>query len=137
MESHAAWGNNVTGGWFRIRLPDILKAGYDPGMTLLLPVLALAFAASGVWLTARIFNRRKCWVTWTAVGLLVALPFLYVVSVGPVCWSADQYHRYKDTELLRRVYRPLRNSLAWMPEPVVGAVWWWAGFGCHFTGWDF
>ena len=57
-------------------------------MTLILPVLAIAFAAFCVWLTVRIVNRRERWAKWTLVAV-VGLPVLYVVSFGPACWAVD------------------------------------------------
>jgi hypothetical protein len=53
-----------------------------PGMTMLFPTLAIAFAAFCVWLTVRIVNRREKWAkrtAWTVVVLLL----LYPLSVGP------------------------------------------------------
>jgi|GEM_PF-5234285 len=51
-------------------------------MTLLLPTLAVAFAALCVWLTVRIVNRRERWAKWT-LAALVASMLLYPLSVGP------------------------------------------------------
>ncbi|MBI3860989.1 MAG: hypothetical protein HY290_03755 [Planctomycetia bacterium] len=39
-------------------------------MTLLLPTLAVAFAAFCVWLTVRIVNRKERWAKWTLAGTL-------------------------------------------------------------------
>ena len=54
-------------------------------MTIVLPTLAVAFAAFCVWLTVRIVNRRERWAKWTAT-IMVGLPVLYVLSFGPACW---------------------------------------------------
>src|SRR5512144_358113 len=54
-------------------------------MTILLPALAVAFAAFCVWLTVRIINRRERWAKWTVVAV-VGLPVLYILSFGPACW---------------------------------------------------
>jgi hypothetical protein len=54
-------------------------------MTIVLPALAVAFAAFCVWLGVRIVNRRERWAKWT-LAAVVGLPALYVVSFGPACW---------------------------------------------------
>ena len=56
-----------------------------PGMAIILPALAVAFAAFCVWLTVRIVNRRERWAKWT-LAAVVSLPVLYVASYGPACW---------------------------------------------------
>ncbi|HEY3965188.1 MAG TPA: hypothetical protein VGM05_11605 [Planctomycetaceae bacterium] len=58
-------------------------------MTILLPVLAVVFAAFCVWLTVRIVNRRERWAKWTLAGA-VGVPVLYVASFGPIVWLADR-----------------------------------------------
>jgi hypothetical protein len=40
-------------------------------MTIVLPALAIAFAAFCVWLAVRVYNRRERWAKWTALGLLI------------------------------------------------------------------
>jgi hypothetical protein len=52
-------------------------------MTILLPALAVAFAAFCVWLVVRIVNRRERWAKWTAVAILVAVLIGYPLSSGP------------------------------------------------------
>jgi hypothetical protein len=54
-------------------------------------VVGAAFAASCIWLTVRIVNRRERWAKWTAVALVLA-PVLYVVSSGPM--KAAVYWRH-------------------------------------------
>ena len=61
--------------------------GYHPSMMILLPALAVAFAAFCVWLTVRIVNRRERWAKWT-LAIVIGLPTLYVASFGPACWYA-------------------------------------------------
>jgi hypothetical protein len=58
---------------------------YNPGMEIVLPALAVAFAAFCVWLAVRIINRRDRWAKWT-LAAVVGLPVLYVASFGPACW---------------------------------------------------
>jgi hypothetical protein len=55
-------------------------------MALVIAIFGVAFAAFGIWLGVRIFNRRERWAKRTAVGIVVALPVLYVGSFGPMCW---------------------------------------------------
>jgi hypothetical protein len=45
---------------------------YNPDMSIVLPALAVGFAAFCVWLAVRIVNRRERWAIWTAAGLLIA-----------------------------------------------------------------
>jgi hypothetical protein len=54
-------------------------------MSILLPALAVAFAAFCVWLGVRIVNRRERWAKWTLL-MSVGLPVLYFLSFGPACW---------------------------------------------------
>ncbi len=75
-------------------------------MTIILPTLAVSFAAFCVWLAVRIINRRERWAKWT-LAALVGIPVLYVASFGPACWiylrnSNDQRH-----ETLAAIYRPM------------------------------
>jgi hypothetical protein len=53
-------------------------------MSIVLPAIAVAFAAFCVWLAVRIVNRREKWARWTLVAV-VGLPVLYVASFGPAC----------------------------------------------------
>jgi hypothetical protein len=55
-------------------------------MTILLPTLAIAFAASCVWLTVRVVNRRERWAKWT-LAAVAAVSVLYVGSFGPVRYA--------------------------------------------------
>jgi hypothetical protein len=55
-------------------------------MTILIPALAIAFAAFCVWLTVRIVNRGGAFSKGLLAGVLVGLPILYVASFGPACW---------------------------------------------------
>jgi len=54
-------------------------------LAIVLPIVAIAFAAFCVWLVVRIYNRRERWAKWTLAATL-ALPVLYVASFGPACW---------------------------------------------------
>jgi hypothetical protein len=50
-------------------------------VTIILPALAVAFAAFCVWLAVRIFNRRERWAKWT-LATVVGLPVLYAAAFG-------------------------------------------------------
>jgi hypothetical protein len=54
-------------------------------VNIIVPALAVAFAAFCVWLGVRIFNRRERWAKWT-LAVTIMLPVLYVVSIGPASW---------------------------------------------------
>ena len=86
-------------------------------MSILLPALGVAFVALCVWLGVRIINRRERWAKRTAVGLVVGLPFLYVLSFGPACWLADRGW-FNDWESLRVVYWPIHKTACHLPKPV-------------------
>jgi hypothetical protein len=52
---------------------------------IVLTALAVTFAATCVWLTVRIVNRRERWAKRTAVAITVAT-ILYMLSTGPAAW---------------------------------------------------
>jgi hypothetical protein len=58
-------------------------------MSIVLPALAVAFAAICVWLAVRIFNRRERWAKWT-LAVSIGIPALYMLSFGPACWLASR-----------------------------------------------
>jgi hypothetical protein len=60
-------------------------------MTILLPALAVAFAALCVWLGVRVYNRRDRWAKWTLAAVVV-LPVLYIGSSGPMTMLAFRQH---------------------------------------------
>jgi hypothetical protein len=73
----------------------------------ILPALGVLFAAVCVWLTVRIINRKERWAKRT-LAVVIGLPALYVLSVGPMTRLVIHYpvpawvrHAY------RRVYAPL------------------------------
>jgi hypothetical protein len=74
-------------------------------MTIILPALAVAFAAFCVWLGVRIVNRREKWAKWT-LALTVALPVLYVGSFGPACRLIEEGNVSINSPWCR-VYYPL------------------------------
>jgi hypothetical protein len=56
-------------------------------MTLILPALAVVFAAFCVWLVVRIVNRRERWAKWT-LAAVVGAPVLHVMSLRPPSFVA-------------------------------------------------
>ncbi len=101
-------------------------------MTILLPTLAVAFAAICVWLMVRVVNRRERWAKWALAGA-IGLPVLYVASFGPACWMTSQHI----DALNRGGPPPPRIMLIYGPflelaseYPLMGApVYWWGGVG--------
>ena len=95
-------------------------------MTIILPALAVAFAAFCVWLTMRTINRRERWAKWT-LAAAVGVPALYVVSFGPACWISSQTLDRVDrieAQTLNMIYQPIL-SLAWNgPSIVKGPARW-------------
>ena len=94
-------------------------------MTILLPTLAVAFAAFCVWLTVRIVNRRERWAKRTAWGLLIAAVPSYVVLVGPLLWLNRQGLLPDSiSEICQRIYWPLEWLYKNGPEPIRAALDW-------------
>jgi hypothetical protein len=62
---------------------------YNPGMTIVLAVTGVAFAAFFLWLAVRIVNRRELWAKRSAVVLLVVALVGYPLSFGAACWWAS------------------------------------------------
>jgi hypothetical protein len=96
-------------------------------MTALLLSLGVAFAALCVGLTVRIVKRRERWAQWT-LGAVVALPVLYVLSIGPSAWLTT---RHLMPEALGRatkhLYDPIELLMAYGPKPVDQAMRWYVG----------
>ena len=86
---------------------------------ILLPILAVAFAAFCVWLTARIVNRRERWAKWTAVGLAAFLA-LHPLSAGPAFWADIKLSSYPRPQWLKatvgKLYVPLLAALEYGPD---------------------
>jgi hypothetical protein len=84
-------------------------------MNIILPTLAVAFAAFCVWLAVRIINRRERWAKWT-LATVVGVPLLYVASFGPACWISSRAN-FGD-ELVERTYWPLIQGIFYRdPSP--------------------
>jgi len=85
-------------------------------MTIVLPVLGVAFAAFCVWLGVRIVNRRERWAKWT---LVAALLLAYPLSLGPAMALGERSGDW--TCASSPVYVPLmlflRGSPRWVVSP--------------------
>ncbi len=79
-------------------------------MSIVLPTLAVAFAAFCVWLAVRIVNRQERWAKRTVWVLVVALA--YPLSFGPACWIVSR--RNIDDDGMRK--------LPWLYTPLGWAV---------------
>lgn len=93
-------------------------------MAVALAIFGIAFAAFCVWLGVRIVNRRERWAKRTAVMLLV-LPTLYVLSIGPVSWLATR--KYLPDLALRAAgmfYEPVNWIGQNGPKPFKDAIEW-------------
>ena len=73
-------------------------------MTILLPALAVAFAAFCMWLTVRIVNRRERWAKWT-LAAAIGVPVLYVANFGPACWLCE--NRVLPQRATWMIFRPI------------------------------
>jgi hypothetical protein len=74
-------------------------------MMVALPALSIAFAAFCVWLGVRVYNRRERWAKWTLAGA-VALPVLYVLSIGPAILLVYR-SRPTGPQIANALYRPI------------------------------
>jgi hypothetical protein len=68
-------------------------------------------AACGIWLTVRAINRRERWASRLAVGISVAMPILYLLSIGPATWGAQS--GYVSTGFFRIFYAPVALICEW------------------------
>ena len=95
-------------------------------MTILLPTLAIAFAAFCVWLTVRIVNRRERWAKRTLAAVF-AVPILYLTSFGLWCWIVS--HGTKESRLVGvpAVFEPLTWSFR--AGPLGDALEWYTKLG--------
>lgn len=96
-------------------------------MTIILPTLAIAFAASCVWLTVRVVSRKERWAKWMLVALALAA---YPISYGPFlyAWTAAGQPIWLG-EVFDVAYYPIEQVRRSGPMPVSRAMaaygnWW-------------
>jgi len=99
-------------------------------MTIILPALAVAFAALCVWLGVRIFNRRERWAKWT-LAVVIAMPVLYVLSFGPACLYLTRHVDEMDggelvyaSEPIMSLYGPLGRLTVYGPRVLRTPIHW-------------
>jgi|SRR5579872_5150186 len=106
-------------------------------MSIVLPALAVAFAAICIWLAVRFVNQLDHWTKGRTMAVVIGLPILYLVGFGPVCWMDERTaERLSDSlvsrgygfALMRSVYRPL---LEWVANSRPGSdlILWYAEAG--------
>lgn len=86
-------------------------------MTILVPTLAVAFAALCVWLTVRIVNRKERWAKW-ALAAVVGLPVLYFLSFGLAIKGFYHKPRQVSYATVVQVYRPILIMVGRSPSGV-------------------
>ena len=95
-------------------------------MTIILSILAVAFAAFCVWLMVRIVNRRERWAKWTA-AVVVSMMLLYVPSVTPVSWFVNQESCPGWVgDAATGLYYPVLWTSEFGPQPFQDAMDWYA-----------
>ena len=96
---------------------------------LVFSALLVAYVALGVWLAARIINRRERRAKW-ALATLVSLPVLYVVSFGPACWlDSRRKPEAKSVTVSRPLnmfYFPIINLVHRLDNDVGDRILWYA-----------
>src|SRR5262245_4499532 len=89
-----------------------------PGMSIVLPVLVVAFVAFCVGLTVRVINQRERWAKRTAVAVIVVLA-AYPLSFGPWCWTighpGQEWGAGSKGDLF---YQPLLRLWCYGPGPI-------------------
>jgi hypothetical protein len=75
-------------------------------MAPVLSVLAVAFAAVGIWLAVRTVNRQERWAKWT-LAAVVAPPAIYVLSFWLACWLVGRGILPQGMIRPLPIYRPL------------------------------
>ncbi|HLJ10213.1 MAG TPA: hypothetical protein VKU82_03440 [Planctomycetaceae bacterium] len=84
-------------------------------MDVALSIFGVAFAASCVWLTVRIVNRRDRWAKWS-LAATVGLPVLYVLGFGPACWASSRLQ--SSGKVVSAIYWPI-IPMMWQGPPAV------------------
>jgi hypothetical protein len=100
-------------------------------MSILLLALGVAYAAFCVCFTVRIVNRKERWAKWT-IAVVVGVPVLYVLSVGPATWIYRRHYKAEPQSLpsegaLARAYVPLKWVSDGAPKSVGDSIRWYIG----------
>jgi hypothetical protein len=104
-------------------------------MSIVLPALAVAFAACCVWLAVRVFSRRDKLANWLAILVFVEAVAAYPLSSGPVIFLCMAFNRPDWAQsVLDVVYLPLDDALRGGPQWLWSAMlqyrYWW--YKCGF-----
>jgi len=104
-------------------------------MSIVLPILGVAFAAFCVWLGVRIANRRERRAKWTLAAGLVVVFVLYPLSAGPATWILHHCDLPKPAfRFILKLYGPLGSFEAHSPSPVRNALAAYQGFFVNLGG---
>src|SRR5579872_2122143 len=90
-------------------------------MAVALSIVGMSFAAFCVWLGVRIVNRRERWARLKAVGLVIGMPLLYVLGIGPYVWLNT---RDLLPDELRQIYMPVGWLYKVGPKPIADGIDW-------------
>lgn len=96
------------------------------GMAIALLAAGSAIAAFCVWLAVRIVNRRERWAKRT-LAAVIALPALYVASIGPAQWFSEYCTVYKQNPLDSGFYAPIKWGWNYGPPVIGDAIYWYLG----------
>ena len=123
----------VRSGGGSLRLSNLALSATVPGMRIILiAILGIASGAFCVWLAVRLINRRKKSRVWLwATAVLIALPILYPLSVGPVQWTYWRFGRPRWIwSASETVYAPLVSTIEECPFEIQSMyrdyVKWWS-----------
>jgi hypothetical protein len=95
-------------------------------VSIILPALAVAFAALCAWLGVRTYNQRERWAKWT-LAIFVGVPVLYVVSFGPACWVYSRMASDDETWVtLDFIYAPFLRVWRYHDGTIPEAIEWYA-----------
>ena len=82
-------------------------------MKLVLLFFGSVYFALGIWLAVRFVNRRERWAKRILTSV-VAVPVIYVASIGPACWISSRLRTGK--RFVSAAYRPLLRLLENSPQ---------------------
>jgi hypothetical protein len=102
--------------------------GYNDGMSILLPILAIVVTALCIWLAVRTINRRGRWANWM-LAIAAGLSVLYVMSFGPACWLTARTDDFLSSSHIELVYSPIIQAGVYGPALVCEPIVWWGSLG--------